>query len=139
MADNNKTGTNCPKYKSSWMRLYWRPAMAWSYFVICLFDFLVAPLFFGIVSSKAGVISQWVPLTLQGNGLYHLAMCAIVGAYAWGRSQEKIWENRPYYDPYNHYNYRTSNQMQPMIRNDPIQDDLSYNEDEIIPPNPQTR
>lgn len=133
--------SKCPKYKNSWMRLYWRPAMAWSYFAICLFDFIIIPIFFGWVQTKTGVmVNNWTPLTLQGNGLYHMAMCAILGAYSWGRSQEKIWEHRPYYDPYGHYG--NSYTQRPNFINpnhDPIKDDLTFNEDEIIPPDPRTR
>ena len=36
------------------------------------------------------VTSQWSPLTLQGAGLYHIAMGAVLGLAAYGRSQEKI-------------------------------------------------
>ena len=35
-------------------------------------------------------IVAWNPLTLQGAGLYHLAMGAILGVAAWSRGQEKI-------------------------------------------------
>jgi hypothetical protein len=31
-----------------------------------------------------------MPLTLQGAGLYHIAMGAVLGLAAYGRSQEKI-------------------------------------------------
>jgi hypothetical protein len=31
-----------------------------------------------------------MPLTLQGAGLYHIAMGAVLGVAAYGRSQEKI-------------------------------------------------
>lgn len=34
--------------------------------------------------------SVWSPLTLQGGGLFHLSMGAIVGFHVWGRTQEKI-------------------------------------------------
>jgi len=36
------------------------------------------------------VTSQWMPITLQGAGLYHIAMGAVLGLAAYGRSQEKI-------------------------------------------------
>jgi hypothetical protein len=38
------------------------------------------------------VTSQWQPLTLQGAGLYHIAMGAVLGIAAYGRTQEKIAE-----------------------------------------------
>jgi hypothetical protein len=33
---------------------------------------------------------QWNPLTLQGAGLFHMAMGAVLGITAYGRSKEKI-------------------------------------------------
>jgi hypothetical protein len=35
-------------------------------------------------------VTQWNPLTLQGAGLYHVAMGAILGVAAWSRGQEKM-------------------------------------------------
>jgi hypothetical protein len=35
-------------------------------------------------------ITQWQPLTLQGAGLFHLAMGAVLGIAAYGRTQEKL-------------------------------------------------
>jgi hypothetical protein len=35
-------------------------------------------------------ITQWNPLTLQGAGLFHLAMGAVLGIAAFGRTQEKL-------------------------------------------------
>lgn len=69
---------------------YWRPLMAWSYLIICLFDFLLAPIIIAIVQDNAAKMIEWNPLTLRGAGMYHMAMLAIVGITAWGRTQEKI-------------------------------------------------
>jgi len=33
---------------------------------------------------------QWVPITLQGGGLFHVAMGAVLGVAAWSRGQEKL-------------------------------------------------
>jgi len=68
----------------------WRPAMAWLYFTICLFDFIIGPVFWSIIQQDAKTIAQWVPLTTRGGGLFHMAMMAIIGITAWGRTQEKI-------------------------------------------------
>jgi DnaJ-class molecular chaperone len=40
--------------------------------------------------SKGSVTSQWQPLTLQGAGLYHIAMGAVLGIAAYGRTKEKV-------------------------------------------------
>ena len=77
--------------EESWIKQYWRPACAWSYLMICLFDFMIAPIgltFYSYIT-KAAYIS-WVPLTLQNGGLYHIAMGAVTGVTAWSRGKEKI-------------------------------------------------
>ena len=33
---------------------------------------------------------QWVPITLQGGGLFHVAMGGVLGVTAYGRTQEKL-------------------------------------------------
>lgn len=74
-----------------WFDKHWRPAMGWQYLVVCSFDFVIAPIFMSLLATynKTPVV-PWVPLTLQGGGLYHLAMATVVGVTAYGRTQEKI-------------------------------------------------
>ena len=75
----------------SWFNNNWRPAAAWLYMATCAFDFIIAPIFWSILQAYFGkVVVPWVPLTLQGAGLYHMAMGAIIGVTAWSRGQEKI-------------------------------------------------
>lgn len=77
--------------KNSWFKTRWRPAAAWQYIAVCLFDFIIGPvatMFFYYYSGQT--YHQWTPLTLQGGGLYHLAMGAVLGVAAWSRGQEKI-------------------------------------------------
>jgi hypothetical protein len=70
----------------------WRPLMAWLYMGTCAFDFLIAPIVWPIFQAATGVgeVKPWMPITLQGAGLYHLAMGAILGITSWQRSQERI-------------------------------------------------
>jgi hypothetical protein len=70
----------------------WRPMMAFIYMVTCATDFVVFPILWSVLQALQGgqVTSQWSPLTLQGAGLYHIAMGAVLGLAAYGRSQEKI-------------------------------------------------
>ena len=69
----------------------WRPALAWSYVAACSFDFILGPIatmiFFNITGQT---YVPWTPLTLEGGGLYHLAMGAVLGVTSWSRGQEKI-------------------------------------------------
>jgi hypothetical protein len=70
----------------------WRPAIAWSYMVICLFDFMIGPMVYNVLQylDSDTTISMWESITLQGGGLYHLSMGAIVGVSAFGRTKEKL-------------------------------------------------
>lgn len=75
----------------TWIQYYWRPAMAWQYFAVCLFDFIAAPVLTALYFHWHNApYVPWVPLTLTNGGLYHLAMGAIIGVSAWSRSKEKI-------------------------------------------------
>lgn len=77
--------------EESWINSKWRPCMGWLYMATCAFDFILGPIFWAILqaSAKQGV-TQWIPLTLQGAGLYHVAMGAVLGVAAWSRGQEKM-------------------------------------------------
>ena len=80
------------KKKEDWMNSKWRPMMGWMYMVVCMFDFVIAPVLWSIVQAlyKGGVNVQWQPLTLQGAGLFHLAMGGVLGVAAFGRTKEKL-------------------------------------------------
>ena len=74
-----------------WMNKKWRPAMGWVYMVTCIFDFILFPILWSaFLGFKGAAVTQWQPLTLQGAGLYHIAMGAVIGITAWGRTQEKL-------------------------------------------------
>jgi hypothetical protein len=66
--------------------------MGWMYMAICSCDFVVFPVLWSLLQQvgHGQVTSQWQPLTLQGAGLFHLAMGAVLGIAAFGRTQEKI-------------------------------------------------
>jgi hypothetical protein len=78
--------------QEDWMNNKWRPMMGWVYMSTCTFDFVVAPVLWSVLQMLGAgqVTSQWAPLTLQGAGLYHVAMGAVLGLAAFGRTQEKI-------------------------------------------------
>jgi Holin of 3TMs, for gene-transfer release len=84
------------KSSEHWMKAYWRPAMGWLYMLICLFDFVIAPvlsmlmpIFLKGLGANTVTYAQWQSLTLANGGLIHLAFGAILGVTAWGRTQEK--------------------------------------------------
>jgi hypothetical protein len=79
------------KKKEDWMNSKWRPMMGWLYMGTCFFDFVLFPVLWSLLQSVKGIpVTQWQPLTLQGAGLYHIAMGAVLGLAAWGRTQEKL-------------------------------------------------
>ena len=79
------------KKKEDWMNSKWRPMMGWIYMVTCITDFILFPILWSILqASFKQPITPWQPITLQGAGLFHLAMGAIIGVAAYGRTQEKL-------------------------------------------------
>lgn len=85
-----------PKKKDEdWMTKKWRPMMAIMYMFCCLADFFIFPIMFTVVQfwetqAANDAFRQWVPITLQGGGLFHVAMGAVLGVSAYGRTQEKL-------------------------------------------------
>jgi hypothetical protein len=77
---------------SDWINKKWRPVMGWVYMLTCTADFVIFPILWSLLQalSHGQVTSQWQPLTLQGAGLYHIAMGAVLGIAAYGRTKEKI-------------------------------------------------
>jgi len=79
------------KKNDNWMQTLWRPMMGWMYMLICLLDMAVFPVLWALWQGYNHVpITQWNPLTLQGAGLFHIAMGAVLGISAFGRTQEKL-------------------------------------------------
>jgi hypothetical protein len=79
------------KKKEDWMNSKWRPMMGWVYMATCVTDFVLFPVLWSLVQAiTKQPITQWQPLTLQGAGLFHVAMGAVLGLAAWGRTQEKL-------------------------------------------------
>ena len=79
------------KKDEDWMQKKWRPAMGWMYMGICTLDMAVFPVLWSVLQViQHTTITQWQPLTLQGAGLFHVAMGAVLGLTAFGRTQEKI-------------------------------------------------
>lgn len=72
----------------SWIRKYWRAAAGWTYLFICLFDFVIAPIFFAVLPVWTKVqYEPWTSLTLSNGGLMHISFGAILGVTAWTRGQ----------------------------------------------------
>ena len=92
MQEGGSTTIETSKGFGDFINSKWRPMMAVIYMLTCLTDFVVFPVLWSVMQAvyHGTVTSQWSPLTLQGAGLYHIAMGAVLGLAAYGRSQEKI-------------------------------------------------
>ena len=89
MAD--QTISDSEKKKEDWMNSKWRPMMGWMYMAVCSMDMIVFPILWSLLQTATHTpITQWNPLTLQGAGLFHIAMGAVLGIAAMGRTQEKL-------------------------------------------------
>ena len=65
--------------------------MGWMYMLVCTMDMVIFPILWSLLQTFTHTtITQWNPLTLQGAGLFHIAMGAVLGIAAFGRTQEKL-------------------------------------------------
>jgi hypothetical protein len=87
-----KDMSDSEKKKEDWMNNKWRPMMGWLYMAVCAFDFVIFPILWSLLHAimHSTNMTQWQPLTLQGAGLFHIAMGAVLGIAALGRTQEKL-------------------------------------------------
>jgi hypothetical protein len=77
--------------KEDWLNAKWRPMMGWMYMLTCVTDFVIFPILWSMLqASLKQPVTAWQPITLQGGGLFHLSMGAIVGVAAFGRTKEKL-------------------------------------------------
>jgi len=92
MAEEQQKISESEKKKEDWMNSKWRPMMGWMYMGVCAFDFVLAPILWSLTQAMyhGAVNVQWQPLTLQGAGLFHISMGAVLGIAAYGRTQEKL-------------------------------------------------
>lgn len=120
------------KEDDSWLGVYWKPAAAIVYLLICVFDFIIVPTYLGLWAPKLSEIimavkdlppdaqiivlnlklATWDPLTLKGGGLFHVAFGAILGATVWSRGQERINEIRQGWGGPQDYQYQQYQQPQ---------------------------
>jgi hypothetical protein len=92
MHSGGESTVKLDKEAQDWINKKWRPVMGWVYMMTCTCDFVIFPILWSLLQalSKGSVTSQWQPLTLQGAGLYHIAMGAVLGIAAYGRTKEKV-------------------------------------------------
>ena len=81
-----------------WLNKYWRPAAAYTYLIINIFDFIISPLLNVYFLGHTDRYVQWNPMTLMGAGTFHLAFGSILGVAAWSRGKEKIAQSNIEYE-----------------------------------------
>ncbi len=106
---NKSKKQHLERRQKTWFDTQWKHAMAWLYGFICFFDFFLAPVYWPIIlhADKQTVV-QWAPITLQGGGLFHVAMASVLGITAWwngargGYNPNEYQGNyrQPYQEPY---------------------------------------
>jgi hypothetical protein len=86
------SATTLVKADENFLNKKWRPMMAWVYMAICICDFIIFPVLWSVLQAAQGIMinQQWLPITLEGGGLIHVAMGAVLGISAYGRTQEKL-------------------------------------------------
>ena len=92
MSEGGESTVALDKGATDWINKKMRPMMGWIYMLTCTCDFVIFPVLWSMLQalSHGQVTSQWQPLTLQGAGLYHIAMGAVLGIAAYGRTKEKV-------------------------------------------------
>jgi hypothetical protein len=98
--------------EEGWVQKWWRPSCAVVYLIICIFDFIIMPVYTAARTERVEIIIEeiaklpatsqptaltilgqkqvWKSLTLSEGGLFHLSFGAILGVAAWTRGREKV-------------------------------------------------
>jgi len=93
----------------NWFIHYWRPAAAWVYLIICIFDFMIMPVWHLRSQGSLNNIyeismrlrpedqlqaivqlakrTSWEPITVSDGSMFHLSFGAILGVAAWTRGR----------------------------------------------------
>ena len=71
------------RHNEPFMSKHWRGLVAFSYVAINLFDFIGGPCL------SFWFHRDWHSITLEGGGLFHISMGAVLGVSSWGKTQER--------------------------------------------------
>ena len=93
-----------------WLKENWKVLAALVYFIICLVDFVVVPAVIGydkiirfdkimqmaidhphiveVIKAEFRPVTDWIPFTLRGGGLFHIAFGAILTGAVLGKRSE---------------------------------------------------
>lgn len=75
-----------------WLDRYWRTAMAYTYLMICMYDFVLGPIVFNILEylNPDNAITHYESVTLQSGGFIHMTFGAILGIASHGRNKVQL-------------------------------------------------
>ena len=74
-----------------WFSNRWRPACAWVFMTVVVYDYLLAPMVMqAIYALGKQVYVAWEPNTIKAGGMFFASFGGIIGITAWQRTQEKI-------------------------------------------------
>jgi len=89
----NKDDPNLQLLQPTWMNV-WKEVVAYAFTAIILFDFIIGPVATMFINAYYKTnMAAWTPLTLQGGGLFYVAIATILGTAAYGsmvKSRELI-------------------------------------------------
>jgi hypothetical protein len=105
-----RKATKAAETATDWMSRNWRPIAAFVYLGICIFDFVIGPIFMGLTQENTEIFARsiagldpsvqailaakpnngWTPLTVMGGGMFHISFGAIVGVSAFQRGMDKF-------------------------------------------------
>lgn len=90
------TGIMTQNESQHWLRKYWRAAAGWTYLIICMFDFVIAPVLWAVLPHYINSMptEPWQPHTLTNGGLVHISFGAILGVAAWTRGQSDMMRTK---------------------------------------------
>ena len=90
--DKSTTTSILQNSNKSFINRTWRPMMAWVYMAIIVFDFIIFPIMWSSLQAYQGILitTAWDPITLKSGGFFHIAMGAVLGITAYGRTKEKL-------------------------------------------------
>lgn len=118
---SNRLNSFYNRNNNKWYQQIWLPFAAFTYIIICIFDFVVMPIYVTAHNSRIESVvfqklegkdtvtfadtlvksnqaqRQWNPLTLMGAGMFHLAFGALLTGGAVTRGFAKKSEIESYY------------------------------------------
>jgi hypothetical protein len=91
-AQNAEVLVKHDKESEDWINKKWRHKQWVGCMAVCIFDFILFPILWSVLQTVSQVLPtiDHQPISLQGAGLFHIAMGAVLGIAVYGRTKEKL-------------------------------------------------